>query len=105
MRGHTIPGGQGRKAKTGGLSIKNNDTSRMQLRYSRQRTISHSSSIGRMEKLCHRKRSPSLDSDGSQKSYTIHNDQGVEWMTNQMERKTYPIQPKHQISTRKTRRK
>src|SRR5205807_265897 len=87
------------------LSIKDDETSGVQLRCARQRTIGDSSSTQGVEKICGRKSTQDTNLDRPQKLSPLHDNEGTKRTTNSMERNLESIRYQIGISAREGRRK
>src|SRR5712691_6005497 len=100
-----ISTGRGREMETDCLSFENDDTGRMQLRRTQQRTISSGSSTQGMEEIRQRKPTTSQSPDGPQKPGTFYDHKGTHGQTDTMDGNTLRIRLQNRISTRQGRRK
>jgi len=82
---HIIPTRRGRKMETDRVSVKEDGTCRIQLRRTRQRTISHSSSTQRMEMIPQRKRTTFQSPNRPQKPNEVYDNKRTDRQTNPME--------------------
>jgi len=101
--GHIVATEWGQKIETYSLSFEDNDASRRQLWRARQRTISNRSGTQGMETLPQRKLTIFQSPNRPQEPNKVHNDQGLNRPTNQMEWSLEWLRLQNRISTRKDR--
>src|SRR5207302_6506856 len=105
LRRNIITRMRGWEMETSSLSVQNNETSGMQLRCTRQRTIGDSSSTQRMEEICGRKSTQDTNLDQPQELSPLHDNEGAKRTTNSMERNLESIRHQIGISAGEGRRK
>jgi len=98
-----VPTGRRRKMDTNSIPIKGDETGRIQLRRTRQRAISNSSSAPGMEAIPPRKRTTLQSLNRPPEHDKIYDHQGVNRTANPMESSFEQLPLQNQISTRKRR--
>ena len=90
--------------ETSGLPIQDNARHRMQLPYTRPRTISENPGLHGMEEIPKGKLKTSTGSHGPQELGYLHDNKGTRRKTSKMEDTTQSIQLPNRVPTRKGRR-